>query len=155
MHPVRKRYIAASSALLVTVVGAAAWANWHEVAEALALTSSQDLQPAQIVGVTVTDQPIKPFKHNGLHIVVHNPNPYAVRISRITLDGPIAVQPGHPQCVKTGLTHGFPFFPNKAIEANKNGTILGTNLISMTSASDNGCQGASFHFPLRLRTTAD
>ena len=89
---------------------------------------------------------------------VSNPNPYPVRVTGVSLNGTnadIAADSGHSSCTttgvsfanQTGLTVNVP-----AKSGGTNGTAEATlaGAASMSNASVDGCQGATFTIPVTV-----
>ena len=88
-------------------------------------------------------------------IKLDNPNPYAVTVTAITGNGTITADAGHSGCTTTGVTFTNQTGLNLAIPAkvgSTNGTLQTTltNAASMSNASLNACQGATFTIPVSL-----
>jgi hypothetical protein len=91
-----------------------------------------------------------------LTLTVRNPNPYAVTITSVTGNGLVTASGGSGLCVTTGVsfsppTAGLPFTVPAAVGAVQ-GTVVATleGAAQMSSASDSGCQGATFTIPVAL-----
>ena len=84
---------------------------------------------------------------------VSNPNSYPVRITSVTLNGTnaaITADSGHPGCVTTGVSFTDQLNQTIDVAANSTTTAVLNNAVSMSNASDNGCQGATFSIPVSL-----
>jgi hypothetical protein len=86
---------------------------------------------------------------------IKNPNPYAVTVSAVSGNGSITPDAGHSGCSPTGVT----FTDQTGLTINvpaKSGGVDGevettlTNAASMSNASVNACQGATFAIPVSL-----
>jgi hypothetical protein len=86
---------------------------------------------------------------------VKNPNPYAVTVTAVSGNGTITPDGGHSGCSPTGVT----FTNQTGLTINvpaKSGGVDGevettlTNAASMSNASVNACQGATFTIPVSL-----
>jgi hypothetical protein len=92
-------------------------------------------------------------------IKLDNPNPYAVTVTAITGSGAITADAGHSGCTTTGVTFSNQSSLSLVIPA-KSGGVDGvlqqtlTNAASMSNASLNACQGATFTIPVSLTGTS-
>ena len=86
---------------------------------------------------------------------IKNPNPYAVTVTAVTGNGTIAPDGGHATCSPTGVTFTNQTGLTISVPARSGGvdgevqTTL-TNAASMSNASVNACQGATFTIPVSL-----
>lgn len=91
-----------------------------------------------------------------LSLTVRNANPYAVSITGLSANGAVTAAGGIGTCVTTGVslttpTAGLPFtVPARAAGTDGSITVSMTAAAQMTSASENGCQGATFTVPVTL-----
>jgi hypothetical protein len=83
-------------------------------------------------------------------IKVHNPNPYPVRVTAISGNGAITADSGHATCVTTGVTFTDQSGLTFDIAANADAQTTLSGSAHMSSASDNGCQSATFTIPVSL-----
>jgi hypothetical protein len=89
---------------------------------------------------------------------VSNSNPFPVRVTAVSLDGPasgIAPDAGHASCAPTGVTFndqtGLTIdAPAKVGAVDGTVTATLTGAASMSNASADGCQGATFTIPVNL-----
>src|SRR5947208_7523194 len=84
-----------------------------------------------------------------------NPNPYAVTVTAVTGSGSITADAGHAGCTTTGVTFTNQTGLSLVIPAKSGGVdgVLQTTLTgatSMSNASLNACQGATFTIPVTL-----
>ena len=88
-------------------------------------------------------------------IKLDNPNQYAVTVTAISGNGSITPDGGHSGCTTTGVTFSNQTGLSLVIPA-KSGGVNGvlqtslTNAASMSNASLNACQGATFTIPVTL-----
>jgi hypothetical protein len=88
-------------------------------------------------------------------IKLDNPNPYAVTVTAVTGSGSITADAGHSGCTTTGVTFTNQTGLSLVIPAKSGGVdgVLQTTLTgaaSMSNASLNACQGATFTIPVTL-----
>jgi hypothetical protein len=89
---------------------------------------------------------------------VSNPNPFPVRVTSVALNGTnadIAPDASHSACSPTGVSFtnqtGLTVdVPAKSGGTNGTATATLTGAASMSNASANGCQGATFTIPVTL-----
>jgi hypothetical protein len=88
-----------------------------------------------------------------------NPNPYAVTITAVAGSGAITADAGHAGCTTTGVTFTNQSSLSLVVPAKVgavNGTLQSTltGAASMSNASLNACQGATFTIPVTLTGTS-
>lgn len=109
-------------------------------------------RPLTAVGTTSPGAgQLYPGGSSGFSLQVSNPNPYPVTITGVTANGPVTATGGIGSCTTTGVslaapTGGLPFTVGP--EASLTVTLAGA--ATMSNASDNGCQGATFTIPVAL-----
>lgn len=81
---------------------------------------------------------------------VNNPNTYAVTLVSVTGNGAITADSGHSGCTTTGVS--FSNQPSLSITIGASGTTLVhlSGAASMSTASLNACQGATFSVPVSI-----
>lgn len=84
-------------------------------------------------------------------LVVLNPNPYPVTITGVSADGPVIASGGLGTCTTHGVTFsppasGLPFTVSPSASA----TVTLGGAAEMSTAAENGCQGATFTLPVAL-----
>jgi hypothetical protein len=86
---------------------------------------------------------------------IDNANPYPVTVTAVSGNGAITPDGGHAGCTTTGVTFTNQSSLNIVVPA-KAGAVDGTvqttltGAASMSNASVNGCQGATFTIPVTL-----
>ena len=81
-----------------------------------------------------------------LYLTVNNPNPFPVTITSVNANGAATADAGHATCVTTGVSYATTAV-TQTVAAN--GSLSFTvPSVSMSNASDNGCQGATFTIPV-------
>ena len=88
-------------------------------------------------------------------ILVNNPNPYPVKVTGITGNGTPTGSGGTGTCTTTGVswTAQAPTSGN-SVPANGSATLTLTGAVSMSTASDDGCQGALFAIPVTVTVSS-
>jgi hypothetical protein len=88
-----------------------------------------------------------------LYITANNPNPFPVTITSVNANGAATPDAAHAAgCVTTGVTYTTTA-TSKLVPAggSLSFTVAG---VSMTNASDTGCQGATFTVPVTFTATS-
>ena len=134
-----------TSGLLATGVAFAAWtasgtgSGYAQAGTAVALATVQ---------VTPTDN-LYPGGMADVEIEIVNPNPYPVRVISIAGNGPITS--GNGACdIANGVTFADQTGGTWDVLANNSATFTLTNAASMSNASVDACQGATFTIPVTL-----
>ena len=88
-------------------------------------------------------------------IKISNPNTYPVTVTGVTGSGAITPDAGHASCTTTGVTFtdrtGLSIsVPAKSGGVDGEATATLSGAASMSNASVNGCQGATFTIPVTL-----
>jgi hypothetical protein len=83
-------------------------------------------------------------------IRISNPNSYPVTVTGVSGNGAITADAGHASCTTTGVTFTDKTGLSIAVPANGATTYTLTGAASMSNASVNGCQGATFTIPVTL-----
>ena len=104
-----------------------------------------------VSGTTATPTtPLFPGGTGDVTVNVHNPNNFAVTLKTVNGNGTITPDASHASCSPTGVTFTNQT-PNLAIPANAtNFAVDLAGAVSMSTASANGCQGATFTIPVAI-----
>lgn len=147
----RKRIIGVGVALLTVAAAGLAYAAWTTSGSGSGYAKAGTAQQLTTVDVSASTTPtLYPGSNGDVRIQISNPNPYPVRVTAIAGNGAITADAGHPGCVTTGVSFANQTGLTIDIAANSNATQALTGAASMTNASDNGCQGATFTIPVTL-----
>ena len=102
---------------------------------------------------TTTAQLYPGISGANLYLTVNNPNPFAVTVTSVNANGAAVPDVAHAAgCVTTGVV-----FTTQATSQTiaANGSLSFTVPgVSMTNASDNGCQGATFTIPVTFTASS-
>jgi hypothetical protein len=131
------------TALLGAGVAFAAWTVGGGGSGTATATSSQNLTTS----VATTTAALYPgISAANLYLTVNNPNPFAVAITSVNANGAAVPDGSHATCVTTGVSYATTAV-TQTVPANGSlsFTVPG---VSMSNASDTGCQGATFTFPV-------
>lgn len=152
---------AIAAALLVgamaAVAGGAAYGFWSTTGTGSAVATTGTLEVVTIEAATAADVGASKLQPGGtadVVVKVANPNTYAVKVTSIALTtgGVITGSGGTSTCATTGVT----FTPPAVVADIAPGpqTIVLPGAASMSTASDSGCQGATFQIPVTLTVQA-
>jgi hypothetical protein len=147
----RRNLIAVSATLIgMTAVGAvyAAWTTNGSGSGYAKAGTSQALTTVDVSATTAAT--LYPGVSGDVKIQISNPNTYAVRVTGISGNGTITPDAGHSGCTTTGVS-----FTNQTgltidIPASSSTTTTLTAAATMSNASVNACQGATFTIPVSL-----
>lgn len=147
----RKRVISVGAALVALAAAGLVYAAWTTSGSGSGTAKATSAQALTTVDASATTTAsLYPGANGNVTIRISNPNPYPVRVTSVTGNGAITADAGHPGCVTTGVS--FTNQTNQTIDVSANGQTEVTlnNAASMSNASDNGCQGATFTIPVSL-----
>jgi hypothetical protein len=146
----RKKFIVAGGVVAGLMASGVAWAAWTadgtgagyaEATTAVALTTDD-------VSATTVGQ-LYPGGSGDVKLTINNPNPYPVRVTSISGNGTITADAGHSGCTTTGVS-----FADQTgtwdVAANDETSVTLSGAASMSNASLNACQGATFTIPVSL-----
>ncbi len=139
-------------ALLLGLVGGAAWAFFTSTGTGSGTATVGSIQPVTLLAATGTpSSALQPGAHADLTLTVKNPNSYPVSITGLTQNGAPTVSGG------TGCTAGNAGVTVPHQTGLNVGVTPGTAVVvhipngaAMSTTSASGCQGASFHFPVTI-----
>lgn len=147
----RKRAISIGvtvAALVAASLVYAAWTSSGSGSGTAKATSAQSL--TTIDASATTTATLYPGATGNVRITISNPNPYPVRVTSVTGNGAITADAGHSSCTTTGVSFADQTGQTIDIAANGQTSVTLNNAASMSNASDNGCQGATFTIPVTL-----
>ena len=160
----RKRIINRKLAVGVIVAAFAAvglvYAAWTTNGTGSAYAKAGTAAAISTVDVSAsTSATLYPGVSGDVLIKLDNPNPYPVTVTAISGNGTITADAGHSGCTTTGVTFTNQSSLSLVIPAKSGGTdgVLQTTLsgaASMTNASLNACQGATFTIPVTISGTS-
>jgi hypothetical protein len=158
----KKAVVAGVTMLALTAAGLvyAAWTTSGSGSGYVKAGSALTLSTVDVSASTTAT--LYPGTSGDVLLKVSNPNPYAVLVTGASLNGSnseITADSGHSSCTTTGVS-----FTNQtgltievpAKSGGTNGTAQATlsGAASMSNASVDGCQGATFTIPLTLTGTS-
>ena len=157
MRVVGKRNVIAASMTLIAMVAVGfVYAAWTSNGSGSGYAKAGTSQTLTTVDVSAsTGATLYPGVSGDVKLQISNPNPYAVRVTAVSGNGTITPDAGHSGCTTTGVT-----FTNQSsltidIAANASTTTTLTGAASMSNASVNACQGATFTIPVTLTGTSN
>jgi hypothetical protein len=159
-----KRLIAVLVATAAMSVAGLVYAAWTTTGSGSSYAKAGTAQALSTVDVSAsTTGTLYPGATGDVLIKVSNPNPYPVRVTGVSLNGAnsdITPDAGHSGCTTTGVS--FSNQTGLAIDvAAKSGGVNGTTQAtlnggaSMSNASVDACQGATFTIPVTLSGTSN
>ena len=140
-----------SAAVLIGVTGTA-FAVWTSSGTGNAAAKAGTATALSTVSATTTSlTALYPSSTGDVKITFDNPNPYPVTITSVAANGTVTGTGGTGACTTTGVT--FTTQTGSWLVPKKNGTdgqatVILTGAVSMSNASDDGCQGATFTIPV-------
>jgi hypothetical protein len=160
----RKRHISRKIAVGVIAAAMAAvglvYAAWTTNGTGSAYAKAGTAAALSTVDVSAsTAATLYPGVTGDVLIKLDNPNPYAVTVTAIAASGSITPDAGHSTCTTSGVTFANQSSLSLVVPA-KVGAVDGvlqttlTGAASMSNASLNACQGATFTIPVTLTGTS-
>lgn len=105
-----------------------------------------------------TSATLYPGATGNVVIRISNPNSYPVRVTSVSLNGTngsIAADGGHSGCTTTGVSFANQTGLSVDVAANGTADATLTGAVSMSNASVDGCQGATFTIPVTVSGTSN
>jgi hypothetical protein len=102
-----------------------------------------------VAGSAVTSGLLTPGVSGTAVVTVTNPNPYKVKIVTISPNGAATGTGGTGTCTTTGVTFTAQQ-PGTTLTAGASTTLTLAGAVGMSTASDTGCQGATFTVPVTV-----
>jgi hypothetical protein len=150
----RSRRIAAFAGIVVVAFGAAAaFAAWTVGGGGSGTATAVSAQNLTTSVATTTAALYPGITGANLSLTVNNPNPFPVTITSVNANGAAVPDAAHAAgCVTTGVAYATTT-TSKTVPANGSSsfTVAG---VSMSNASDTGCQGATFTIPVSFTATS-
>ncbi len=151
----RKR-VSRKLAVVTTVVAASAvgmvYAAWTTNGTGSGYAKAGTAQALTTVDVSAsTGATLYPGGPAGdVKIEISNPNSYPVKVTGVSGNGTITADAGHSGCTTTGVTFTDQTGLNISVAANGSTTATLSGAASMSNASLNACQGATFTIPVTI-----
>jgi hypothetical protein len=147
----KKRILTSGVAILVLAVVGLVYAAWTTSGSGSGYAKATDAKALTTSDVSATTQgQLYPGGTGDVEIKINNPNPYPVKVTDVTKKSGVAITADKLGCTTTGVS--FTAQTGKSIEiaANDNTSVTFNNAASMSNASENACQGATFTIPVDL-----
>lgn len=144
----RRMAAGAVATVAISLVGGAAYAVWHSTGTGTS-TAKAGTTSALTASATITGTLRPGGPSRDLAVSVTNPNAQAITVTTIALNGSVTASGGSGTCATTGVTVTLPGSISLAVPANSTRTYTATGAVTMSTASESGCQGATFTVPLR------
>jgi hypothetical protein len=141
-------------AVAVAAFGAAAaFAAWQVGGGGSGTTTAVSAQNLTTSAATTTAALYPGITGANLYLTVNNTNPFPVTITSVNTNGAAVPDAAHASgCVTTGVSYATTA-TTKTVPAN--GSLSFTvPSVSMSNASDTGCQGATFTIPVSFTATS-
>ncbi|MFC5140676.1 hypothetical protein ACFPK1_20740 [Actinomycetospora rhizophila] len=106
-----------------------------------------------VAGSAITTGLLHPGTSGDVKITVNNPNVYRVTVTSVSPNGAPTAAGGTGTCTTTGVTLAA-VTPGAAVPANGSATLTLAGAASMSNASENGCQNATFTIPVTVAITS-
>src|SRR5688572_12667193 len=151
------RALAATSTALI--VSAAVFAAWLSSGSGSAYSKAGSSQALSTLDASAsTSATLYPGVSGDVTLTISNPNPFAVRVTSVSLNGnnsDITADSGHASCSPTGVSFsnqtGLSIdVPAKSGGTNGTATATLSAAASMSSTSADACQGATFAIPVNM-----
>jgi hypothetical protein len=144
-----------TACIAIFVAGAVAFAYWRTIGSGSASAVTGTLGSPTIQALTGGDAPVTALLPGGTSDVVlrvNNPNAYSLTITGIAQNGTITASGSLGTCTTTGVTTTFPSSPSIAVASGSHLIDLSA-AAAMSTAPQNGCQGATFAIPVSVTFT--
>lgn len=155
----RRALLAFGATSSILVISAIVFAAWLAPGSGSATSKAGSSQALSTLDASAsTSATLYPGVNGDVTVKISNPNPFPVRVTSVALDGAnsdIAPDGGHASCSPTGVSFtdqtGLSIdVPAKSGGTNGSVTATLTGAASMSNASANGCQGATFTIPVTM-----
>ncbi|MEV6879858.1 hypothetical protein [Amycolatopsis sp. NPDC051128] len=148
-NPTLRRVLVVTTAVSASLGGGIAVAAWTSsgsgAATAKATTASA---PTTGTASAITSGLLYPGATGTAKLLVNNPNPYPVVVTRVAAGtGAPTGSGGIGTCTTTGVSWQVQT-PQSAVPAGGSTTLTLTDAVAMGSTVDDGCQGAVFSIPV-------
>lgn len=148
---VKARYAIPVLGLVGIVAAGIAWASWTASGSGSASAKADTSAPVTVVGAT-SDGDLYPGGTGNLKMTVTNENDFAVTITGVTADG--AVTADDEGCNAETVAFADQDELDLSVEANGSQVITLPDSVSMASAANDDCQGASFDIPVEVQAVS-
>jgi hypothetical protein len=138
----------------ITALGVGvAFAAWTVGGGGSGTATATSAQPLTTSVATTTAQLYPGIAGANLYLTVNNPNPFPVTITSVNANGAAVPDAGHAAgCVTTGVSYATQA-TSQTVPASSSLSFTVSG-VSMTNASDTGCQGATFTIPVTFTASS-
>ncbi|MFC5064195.1 hypothetical protein [Actinomycetospora atypica] len=103
-----------------------------------------------VAGSAVTSGLLTPGTTGTAVVTLTNPNPYRVRVTSIAPAGAVTASGGVGTCATTGVSFTAQTPPTLLLVKGASTTLTLPGAVAMSTASESGCQGATFSVPVTV-----
>ena len=150
----KRNIVAASMTLIVMVAVGFVYAAWTTSGSGSGYAKAGTSQALTTVDVSATTTAsLYPGQSGNVTLKINNPNGYNVRVTAVSLNGQqtdITADAGHSGCTTTGVTFTDQTGLTLDVNAGSQAEFTLNGAASMSNASLNACQGATFTIPVSL-----
>lgn len=149
----RPAIVAVICSICLVALSGGARAFWSARGSGSGSLTVGTMQPVTVAAFVGGDSPSSTLYPGGpaaeVILRINNQNSFGVTLVGVTGNGTITAVGGSGTCSITGVTLNPPAAPNVAL-------LPGSQLVrlsgaaTMSSSSDTGCQGATFHIPVKI-----
>lgn len=147
------RWLAFFAFLALVATGGIAYAAFTGSGSGTGQAHTGNMQTVTVQALVGGDTPSSKLYPGGpaadVVLRVNNPNSYSVKLFAIAGNGAITADGSHSGCTTTGVTFNPPSNPNITLPAGSSVVHL-SGAASMSTASMNACQGATFSIPVTM-----
>jgi hypothetical protein len=152
MRKMTKRIAVVATAVLLTAGAGVAYAAWSVSGTGTAATKASSASALTTLDTSAdVEGQLYPGGNGDLVLKISNPNKFPVKVTTVTLkDADITSDKAGCSGAATGLTVTLPSTVDIAIGAEASASHTFVGAVSMSNASVDNCQGATFAVPLNL-----
>jgi len=151
-----RRILTAGLTIIVLGVVGLVYAAWTTNGSGEGYAKAGTAQALTTVDVSATTTAsLYPGVSGNVLIKINNPNPFGVRVTAVTGNGTITPDSGHSGCTTTGVTFTDQTGLTLDVAASTATQFTLNGAASMSNASLNACQGATFTIPVSLTGTSN
>ena len=151
-----RRILTAGLTIIVLGVVGLVYAAWTTSGSGEGYTKAGTAQALTTVDVSAsTTASLYPGVSGNVLLKINNPNPFGVRVTAVTGNGTITPDSSHSGCTTTGVTFTDQTGLTLDVAASTATQFTLSGAASMSNASLNACQGATFTIPVSLTGTSN
>ncbi|NMO92610.1 hypothetical protein [Actinomycetospora sp. TBRC 11914] len=140
---------AVAAALAAAGIAVAAWLSSGSGKSGVSAGNALAPTTSTVAGSAVTSGLLTPGASGTAVVTVTNPNRYPVKVLSIVPNGAATAAGGTGTCAMTGVTFTAQQ-PGVTLAAGASTTLTLANAVAMSTASETGCQGATFTVPVTV-----